>query len=178
MPASKYTEAQRAEAVELYRAEGPTAVANKLGIPKNTVVRWAEKVGVRTVRNERTREATEAKIVDAQAGIAALRLEILAIARHEAAEVRDAQLGVKPWKTVLKGAGGSEHVAELDFIPPQDKRANANSLASHAGTIKNLAPRETENNEAAISMIDKVIEGLGIGPEVPDAEASAESEAD
>lgn len=177
MPASKYTPEQRAEAIELYRTEGPTAVEKKLAIPKNTVVRWAVKAGVRTVRNERTREATEAKVVDAQAGIAALRLEILAIARHEAAEVRDAQQGMSKWRTVLKAAGGAERVEELDFIPPQDKRANANSLASHAGTIKNLAPRETENNEAAISMIDKVIEGLGMGPEVT-VEASAEPETD
>lgn len=176
MPAPKYTQAQRDEALALYETHGPTAVTEKYGIPKTTVASWAKNAGVRTVRTERTRAAVEAKVVDAQAGIAALRLEILAIARHEAAEVRDAQLGVKPWKTVLKGSGGSEHVAELDFIPPQDKRANANSLASHAGTLKNLAPRETENNEAAISMIDRVIEGLGMGPEVPDVETSTEPE--
>lgn len=168
-PAKTYTQAQKDAALALYETHGPTAVEKQLGIPKNTVAGWARKAGTRTVRNERTREAVEAKVVDAQAKIAAFRLEVLEIARHEAREIRDAQQGIKPWKTVLKGAGGSEHVQELNFIPPQDKRANSNSLASHAGTIKNTAPAERENTTIAKSMLDRVIEAHGLPAEVPDA---------
>lgn len=169
MPAAKYTQAQKDEALRLYETHGPTAVEKQLGIPKNTVASWAKLAGVRTVRSVRTREATEAKVVDAQSRIAALRLDVIAIAEHEAKEIRSAQTGTKVWKTVLKGAGGSEYVQSLDFIPPQDRRANANSLASHAGTIKNLAPQERENTTVARSMLDRVIEAHGLPDEVPDA---------
>ncbi|HCB56840.1 MAG TPA: hypothetical protein DEP82_02605 [Arthrobacter bacterium] len=161
MPAAKYTKAQRDEALALYETSGPTAVADKLGIPKGTVTGWAKESGVRTVRNSRTREATEAASVDAQAAMAELRLQVLAIAKHEAAEIRDTQTGAKRWRTVLKGAGGSEHEVDLDFIPPNDKRANSNSLASHAGTITKLAPAEATHDDAAA--VDKWLEHMTAG---------------
>lgn len=138
---------------------------------------WAKRSGVHTVRNSRTREATEAKVVDAQARIAALRLVHIGIAESRADMLAAVQAGQEKYRTVLKGMGGSEDVRALDFIPPNDFRSEMNAAGSTAGTIKNLAPRETENNEAAISMIDKVIEGLGMGPEVT-VEASAEPETD
>lgn len=165
MPAAKYTPEQRAAALKLYETHGPTEVQKQFGIPKGTVTRWAKETGTETVSVERTRAAVESKQATAKDRIASLRLDIIAIAEHEAREVRRAQRGETTWKTVLKGAGGSEHTEELDFIPPQDKRANANSLASHAGTIKNLAPAEVENNEAAKSMIDKVVDALGVPDE-------------
>lgn len=161
MPAAKYTQAQKDEALALYETNGPTAVEKQLGIPKNTVAGWARKAGTRTVRTERTRAAVEAKVVDAQSRIAALRLDIIAVAEHEVQEIRATQQGLSPWKTVLKGAGGSEHVQELSFIPPQDKRANSNSLASHAGTITKLAPAETSHDDAAA--VDKWLEHMTAG---------------
>jgi hypothetical protein len=169
VPAAKYTKAQRDEALALYELEGPTAAGKKLGIPKETIMSWAKRSGVHTVRTLRTRDAVEAKVVDAQAKIAAFRLDVLEIARHEAREIREAQQGLKRWKTILKGSGGSEHEVELDFIPPQDKRANSSSLASHAGTIRNTAPQERENTTIAKSMLDRVIEAHGLPVEVPDA---------
>lgn len=59
-PRRKYTDDEKAEAVELYETEGTTAASKKLGIPKNTIQGWARKAGVRTVRQSKTQAATDA----------------------------------------------------------------------------------------------------------------------
>ena len=74
MPASRYTPEQRTE------TEGPSAVEKKLGIPKGTVTGWAKANGTRTVRNEKTREATEARAVDNKALRALLATDSLKVA--------------------------------------------------------------------------------------------------
>ena len=81
MPASKYTEEQRAEALKLYEAEGPTAVTEQLGIPKQTVQHWASKAGIRTVRTSKTNAASEAKRADDKAVRAMLASDGLDVAR-------------------------------------------------------------------------------------------------
>jgi transposase-like protein len=63
MAKRSYTPEQRTQALELYRTDGPTAVQAQLGIPKATVTDWAQSSGVRTVRNEKTAAAVEAKRV-------------------------------------------------------------------------------------------------------------------
>lgn len=60
-----YTDEQRAEAVEIYKNLGTSAASKQTGIPKNTIQDWAKKAGVRTVRNQKTAEATEAVLADA-----------------------------------------------------------------------------------------------------------------
>lgn len=66
-PRRKYTEEQRAEALDLYQTDGPTAVEKKLGIPKATVASWARRTRVQTVRNQKAADATEAASIDAAA---------------------------------------------------------------------------------------------------------------
>ena len=66
MSTPRYTPEQRSEAVELYRAHGPTHVEKLLGIPKGTVTRWAKEAGVETVSVSTTREATQAASVYAK----------------------------------------------------------------------------------------------------------------
>ncbi|MCP1414393.1 hypothetical protein [Paenarthrobacter sp. A20] len=84
MPASKYTEEQRAEAIELFRTDGPSAVQEQLGIPKATVAGWAKAAGVRTVRTSATRAATEARAVDLKAS----RQELTALLLEDAHKLR------------------------------------------------------------------------------------------
>lgn len=55
-----YTDAEKAEAVDLYVTDGPTAVQAQLRIPKGTVTKWAQAAGVETVSIEKTRSAVEA----------------------------------------------------------------------------------------------------------------------
>lgn len=80
MPPSPYSPERKAEALALYAEQGPTAVQDQLGIPKNTVASWAKAAGVRTVRNQRTAEATEAIVVDGKARRAALAERLWAVA--------------------------------------------------------------------------------------------------
>ena len=81
MPASKYTEAQRAEALEVYESEGPSAVTARFGIPKQTVQHWAKAAGIRTVRTAKTNAASEAKQADDKALRAMLASDGLNVAR-------------------------------------------------------------------------------------------------
>lgn len=62
-----YTQAEKDEACLLYVEHGPTEVERRLGIPKGTVLYWATQRNVRTVRNQKTAEATEAAVLDALA---------------------------------------------------------------------------------------------------------------
>lgn len=62
-PRRRYTEADRAAALELYVAEGPTAVQERFGVPKGTVVGWARAAGVETEVGERTRASIEVQRV-------------------------------------------------------------------------------------------------------------------
>lgn len=88
-----YTDDQREEALHLYELEGPTAVEKKLGIPKNTVARWANARGLRTVRNQKTGEATKARVVDAKAVRAAIASDGIETIQslHEVIKARIAQ---------------------------------------------------------------------------------------
>lgn len=59
-----YSDEQREEALRLHEQDGPSAAAKATGIPKGTIAAWARRGGVHTVRNEKTRNATEARTVD------------------------------------------------------------------------------------------------------------------
>jgi len=156
VPASKYTDAQRAEAVELYRTEGPTAVANKLGIPKNTVVRWAEKVGVRTVRNELTRNAVEAKVVDGK-----LRRQNITHRLYGQAETILDVLEGETFTTLLKGEYGSEHEGVLSFVPANERKTLIQALGSAMVTTAKLeAVDSSDDTSVTDSVVDRLVDGF------------------
>lgn len=64
-PGRKYTEQQRTDALALYETHGPTAVQQRLGIPKSTVRKWARLAGRATRATARTHAATEAAAANA-----------------------------------------------------------------------------------------------------------------
>ncbi len=72
-----YTEAEKGEACLIYVEHGPQEVKRRLGIPPSTVMRWADKRKLRTIRNEKTLAAVEALEVDAQARRGRLRQQLL-----------------------------------------------------------------------------------------------------
>src|SRR4051794_35985930 len=55
-----FTDEQKAQALELYRTEGPTAAAATLGCSKSTVTTWAKKAGIACEATSRTTAATKA----------------------------------------------------------------------------------------------------------------------
>jgi hypothetical protein len=142
------------------RQESHRDIAAHLGKAKSTIGQYMAREGMRYDSSSQTAAITK-NVLSAQERISALRLDVIGIAEHEAAEIREVQKGVKPWKTVLKETGGGERVHQLDFIPPQDKRANANSLGSHAATIQRLAPTDKQTDtSSADSVVDRLLEGF------------------
>lgn len=149
-----YTDQQKAEALELYETEGPSAVEKQLGIPKNTVAGWAKRTGIRTVRTERTRAAVEAKVIDGRAR----RQQIVAnqMLIHEKLQ---AQTLSHEWQTILRGEGGREYVTGLDHVPARDAKDMLSALNSSSTIIARLDDNQTDHDDAK-SVIGDLVKGL------------------
>lgn len=156
-PGKTYTQAQKDAALALYETDGPTAVEKQLGIPKNTVAGWAKRSGVRTVRNERTRNAVEAKVVDGK-----LRRANITERLYGRAEKILDDLEAPTFTTILKGEYGVENVRQLDFVPPADVKTLLQALGTALTTTAKLESVDTDNGVAgAVSMLDKLVEQIG-----------------
>lgn len=55
----KYSDDQRAEAVEIYRTEGQAEASRRTDIPGPVINRWAKELGIVSVHRDLMREATE-----------------------------------------------------------------------------------------------------------------------
>lgn len=158
MPASKYTEEQRAEALKLYEAEGPTAVEKQLGIPKNTVASWAKNAGVRTIRTESTRKAVEAKVVDGK-----LRRQNITHRLYGQAEKILDDLEGSTFTTVLKGEYGVDETRVLQFVPPADRKTLVQAVGTVMNTTVNLEKVDAgAEAEAGVNMLTALAEALGV----------------
>lgn len=158
MPASRYTPEQRTEALKLYEAEGPSAVEKKLGIPKGTVTGWAKAQGVGTVRNERTREATEAAQEDNK-----LRRQRIIRKMYDRAEFVADRLSAPVFKALVPVAPGRQEPQELDFVPATEERALSGAVSSYLSNALNLEAKDTDNGvQGAVSMLDRLIEQIGV----------------
>lgn len=150
----QYTPNEKADALKLYETDGPTAVQKQLGIPKGTIAYWAQQAGVRTVRNERTREAVEAASLDARARRQKIVADQMAI--HERLQ---AQALAPQWKTIMRGAMGAEHVEELDHVPARDAKDMMSALNSSSTIIARLDDQQADHDDAK-SVIGELIAGL------------------
>lgn len=154
----KYMQEQRDQALALYRTEGPTAVEKQLGIPKNTVAGWARKAGVGTVRTAATREAVEAKVADGK-----LRRASITSRLYGQVEKMLSDLEGDQFTTLVKGAGGAEHEAELGFVPPNDRRTLIQSVASAVASAMKLEDYDrsaADGTARADSVVDRLIAGF------------------
>jgi hypothetical protein len=156
VPAAKYTEAQRAEALTLYENEGPSAVEKQLGIPKGTVTGWAKANGVQTVRNERTHEATVAAAEDNK-----LRRQRLIAKLYDRAEAVVDRLNAPTFRTLVPVAPGRQEPQDLDFVPPTEERALSGSIGGYLTSTANLEKVDAGNDTAATdSVVDQLLEGF------------------
>lgn len=154
MARSKYTDAQKAEALDLYEREGPAAVEDHLGIPSSTVYDWAKKAGVRTVRNERTREAVEAAQVDNAKRRAELAGRLL-----EDAERLRRQL----WQPcTVFNFGGKDNTFEQAEIPEPDFRAKQAILTSVAIAVDKSMKLELHDRDdsSGLEAVDAWLRGI------------------
>jgi hypothetical protein len=152
----KYTDSQRAAALALYETHGPTAVEKQLGISKSTVTGWAKAAGTRTVRNEATREATEARVVD----LKARRQELTALLLEDAHKLRK-QL----WEpTVVFNFGGKDNdynERSVDEPTFSDKRAILGAVGIAVDRVIKLEAVDQDGGQtAAVSMLDKLAKQL------------------
>lgn len=157
MPAAKYTQEQRDEALALYHTNGPTAVEKKLGIPKGTVTRWAKETGVETVSVSITRAGTEAAAAYAKNR----RAELATLLLDDAHRLRK-QL----WEpTMAFSFGGKDNTYEEQLIPEPtfvDKKNIISAVSTAAATMAKLELVDSDNGVAgAVSMLDRLVEQIG-----------------
>lgn len=162
MPASKYTEAQRAEALALYETSGPTAVEKQLGIPKGTVTRWAKETGIETVSVAHTRAGTEAASVYAKAR----RVELAKLLLDDAHRLRE-QL----WKPArLVSFGGKDNtLAETMLDEPlfADKKNILGAVGIAIDRVIKLDSVDADNGQSAAAVdqwLDMMTGGLRGSP--------------
>ena len=147
MPAAKYTPEQRAEALAVYETHGPTEVTARFGIPKGTVAGWAKASGVRTVRNETTRAAVEAKVVDGKLR----RQNIVHRLYGQAEKILDDLEGEK-FETLTKGSGGADVETILEFVPPNDRKILVQTVSTAMNSAVNLEKVDADNGQSAAAV--------------------------
>lgn len=138
----RYTDAQRAEAIELYRTDGPTAAQTRLGIPKGTVARWAKETGVETVSNAKNATAVEASHIH----FAQRRTDLAHGLLDDVEKLRD-QLFAKA-KVHHFDKDGDFHEAELDEPTFGDKRAILTSIGIAVDKVQLLSGGATGRTES------------------------------
>lgn len=157
MPAArKYTDEQRTQALELYKTEGPTAAGKKLGIPKETIMRWAKTTGTHTVRNQVTREAVEAKVVDGK-----LRRQNITHRLYAQAEKILDELEGEKFRTLIKGTQGRDKDVTLEFVPPNDRRTLVQTVNTAMATTAKLEALDTgDDTSVTDSVVDRLVDGF------------------
>lgn len=151
-----YTDELKAEALELYQQDGPSAAARELGIPKTTIHRWAKRAGITAPTAERTAAATaKAQQTSRQ------KREILGSALLDDAEALRLMLS-QPYQ-VMSDTG------ELVTLPHPTAR-DMRDLAVSMGILvdKHIALRSIDDDsgaERAKGLLDQLATELGVGTE-------------
>jgi len=158
VPAAKYTQEQRDEALALYHTDGPTAVEKKLGIPKGTVTRWAKETGVETVSVSIAHAGTEA----ASAYARRRRAELAVLLLDDAHKLR-AQL----WQPALVHAFGGkdntyeEHVlAEPTFTDKKNIISAVSTAVVSVTRLEDYDKSASDGATAADSVVDRLMQGF------------------
>lgn len=140
-------------------------IARRVGRSTGAVSAFCQREGLTFPSLERVAQVEAAALSMKERGIAAHEREMLILEFFQ--EQLIAGFRSKRWRTLLKGAGGSEHEAELGFVPPADWRNAQNAITSASLALKNLAPVDDAGRTAAVSVIESLARSLGLPPEVP-----------
>lgn len=68
----------------------------------------------------------------------------------------------QPFRTILKGAGGAEYEANLDFIPPEQTRAMHQSRSAIILNLSKLTPIENEGANTVANMLSSLATKFGL----------------
>jgi transposase-like protein len=146
--ASRYTPEQRAEAVELYRTHGPTAVQKQLGIPKGTVTGWAKETGTRTVRTERTRDAVEAVKVDNK-----LRRQKIMDRMYRRAEFLLDRVEADTFDALVPSGPGVQSHEVLSFVPAPEERQLSAAMTSYLSNAEKLEKVDADRDTGEVGSV-------------------------
>lgn len=151
-----YTDELKAEALELYQQDGPTAAARELGIPKTTIHRWAKRAGATAPTAERTAAATAQSQQTAKQ-----KRAMLGAALIDDAEALRMKLS-EPYQVVTN----TGEVVTLPHPTARDMR----DLSVSMGILvdKHIALNELDDDnglEHTKSMLSALAEQLGVGAE-------------
>lgn len=144
-------------------AEGtPVRVlATQLGISTWSISKRAGKIGADHAARSRVQAAVEANRIDGKA-----RRQKLIERIYTRSEAIMERLEAPEFVTLVPTAPGVQSRTVLDFVPPADERALANSLSSYLGTVERLEKIDADNGAAdARSMLERLATALGVtGP--------------
>lgn len=154
-----YTDAEKAAALALYEAEGPTAVQDQMGIAKGTVAGWARTNGVRT----RSIENASARVQAQSVSMAERKLNLAAGLMDDIERLR-----VQLWAScterkamvVSDGAAEGSHVeiVDIDLTQPTfgDQKSIMTSLAIAVDKVQILTGDVTARTET-IGQVDRPV---------------------
>lgn len=163
MPVS-YSAEVRAAALEIYHLDGPSAAAEKYGMDKGTVTRWAKKAGVTTVATSRTRAATEARSVTLRERRQHLAESLMDTAEHIVPRIR------APF-TIYSFSPKDNSVAEVTLPEPPatDVRAFAGAIGTLMTQISKVIETEVSaTTVAGKSMLERGMAAIEMLPFDPD----------
>jgi transcriptional regulator with XRE-family HTH domain len=168
MPQPKPLSPEEKQQIRDLHAEGLSRneIARRVGRSNGSVTNYCKNEGLTFPPGTASVMAESAALTVKQRTLAAhaRQLEILELLQTQFI----AGMRGTAWKTKLKGAGGSEKVTTLDFVPSTDKRDEQSAIASAASSLKNLAPTDDTGRDAAISVVEALARSLGLPPEAPE----------
>lgn len=157
-----YTNEEKAEALRIYEAEGPSAAEKQLGIPKATVASWARRAGVHTVRTENVRARVEAAQLDNAERRANLVKRLYGLAEASA----DLLEAPAEYQTILKGEMGIERGGRPGFVPAQDKQRELTSMGIALDKAAMLEKFDNDNGATeAKGLLVALAEQIGVASE-------------
>lgn len=131
-----------------------TALAKELGRPKSSTHDKAAELGLNWDRTK-TEQATRNR----KAVCADLRAQALERAYTRVHHLYD-RLEAEEFRTVMRGEYGTEHTAELDFVPPNDEKTLAQAIGAHMATAKRIEDAESETSDVGRSVLGDLMTGL------------------
>lgn len=153
----RYSEAEKAKALDLFVEIGPTKAAAELGIPKGTVAAWARKDGIKTQVSVKTRARIEARTLTLQERRAKLAQNLLEDAERLRADVY-AEIEYFDW-------GGKDHTFDTQKVPrpiPADRLKLLQATSTALDQAEKLMAANSDTRTEAMSMLDRLAKAAGL----------------
>ncbi|WP_122262198.1 helix-turn-helix domain-containing protein [Ornithinimicrobium cerasi] len=140
-------------------AQGRTlhAIAGEMGRGKATIsAKAAEMDPPLSWARDQVANATQAKVVDAKARRADVKLRLLSRAEHLLS-----RLEATEFTTLVPDGPGVQASKTLPFVPPDDEKALSGALASYLASYDRLEKLDGDNGVAdAVGMLDKIADAI------------------